>query len=274
MAAVADTGSYLKPRADVLSGTPRAHAIDRWIYVFMAAFFIAIVLVGFIPDSLAKVAAVKAGHRPPFPLVMHLHAVLMGSFLLLLLAQTSLVATGRSALHRQLGLAAMVLVPALVVAGMMLAFANYHAIWNAAHLGPPAVRAAAIPIVPFLENILFLQMRIGILFALFIAIGLRARNRDAGFHKRMMILATAITLPAAIDRMEWLPTTLPASPLATDLYVLLAISPMFFWDVFRNRRIHGAWSVWFAVYVPTSLVAYALWDTPLWHATARRIMGV
>jgi len=32
---------------DVLSGTPRAHAIDRWIYVFMAVWFIAIVLVGF-----------------------------------------------------------------------------------------------------------------------------------------------------------------------------------------------------------------------------------
>lgn len=274
MATVTDTGSYRKPRVDLLSGTSRAHAIDRWIYVAMAAFFIAIVLVGFIPDSLAKVAAVKAGHRPPFPLVMHVHAVLMGSFLVLLLAQTSLVATGRRALHRQLGLTAMVLVPALVVAGTMLAATNYHAIWHAAHLGPPAVRAAAAPIVPIFENVLLLQIRTGVLFALFIAIGLRARNRDAGFHKRMMILATAVTLAAAIDRMEWLPTTFPQSPLAADLYIVLAISPMFLWDVFRNRRIHAAWSVWFAVCVPASLAVYALWDTPLWHAAARRIMGV
>src|SRR5438094_5053250 len=80
---------------DVLSGTPRAHAIDRWIYVFTAASFIAIVLAGFIPDSIGKVAAVQAGERPPFPLVLHFHAVLMGSFLLLLLAQTTLAATGR-----------------------------------------------------------------------------------------------------------------------------------------------------------------------------------
>jgi hypothetical protein len=67
------------------SDTPLVRMIDRWIYVIMAALFIAIVLVGFIPDSLGKIAAVGAGQRPPFPLIMHVHAVLMGSFLLLVL---------------------------------------------------------------------------------------------------------------------------------------------------------------------------------------------
>src|SRR3954465_1384425 len=123
-------------RPDLLSGTPRAHALGRWIFVAQAVCFIALVFTGFIPDSLTKVAAVQAGQRPPFPLVMHIHAVLMGSFLLLLLAQRSLVATGRSALHRRLGLTAMVLAPALVVAGLVLAPTNYHAVWNAAQSGP------------------------------------------------------------------------------------------------------------------------------------------
>ena len=79
----------------MLSGTPRAHAIDRWIYVFMAGWFIAIVLTGFIPDVVGQIAAVKAGQRPPFSWAMHVHAVLMGSLLLLLLTQTILVARGR-----------------------------------------------------------------------------------------------------------------------------------------------------------------------------------
>ena len=52
-------------RPDLLSGTPRAHAIDRWIFVFMAAWFIAIVLAGFIPDSLMKIEMVRTGQRPP-----------------------------------------------------------------------------------------------------------------------------------------------------------------------------------------------------------------
>src|SRR5213076_646987 len=100
-------------RPDVLSGTPRAHAIDRWIFVGMAAWFIAITLAGFIPDSIMKVGMVRAGARPPFPIVLHMHAILMGSFLLTLLTQTWLMATGRKARHMQIGVLGMALAVAL-----------------------------------------------------------------------------------------------------------------------------------------------------------------
>ena len=53
---------FKERRPDILSGTPRAHAIDRWIFVFMAAWFIAIVLAGFIPDSMVKVARCRPGN--------------------------------------------------------------------------------------------------------------------------------------------------------------------------------------------------------------------
>src|SRR5215211_3960528 len=129
MATLAETTGFAERRPDILSGTPRAHAIDRWIFVFMAGWFIAIVLAGFIPDSMDKVAAVQAGERPPFPLVLHMHAVLMGSFLLLLLAQTWLMATGRNAQHMRLGVAAMVIAPALVMVGFVLAPTMYHMLW-------------------------------------------------------------------------------------------------------------------------------------------------
>jgi hypothetical protein len=259
---------------DALSGTPRAHAIDRWIYVFMAAWFIVIVLVGFIPDAMMKVEMVKAGARPPFPAVLHVHAVLMGSFLLLLLAQTWLMATGRRALHMQLGVLGIVLAAALVVAGFILAPTMYYQVWGGANFGPPAVRQALAPVVPIVENILLLQMAAGFMFALFITIGLTARARDAGLHKRMVILAIAVPLAAAIDRMSWLPSTMPASPLATDLYILLAVAPMFIWDVIRNRRVHEAYWIWFPVFAVVTAGVNLLWDTPWWHATAKAIMGV
>jgi hypothetical protein len=274
MATIAEELPGRAQRPDVLSGTPRAHPIDRWIYVFMAVWFVTIVLVGFIPDSLAKIEAVRTGARPPLPLAMHIHAVLMGSFMLLLLAQTSLVATGRMERHRSLGRLGLVLAPALVLAGIVLAVTNYHSAWTLAQSGPPGLRETMAARVPVLDNILLLQLRIGILFSLFIWLGLRVRGRDDGFHKRMMILATAIPLPAAIDRMDWLPTTLPASPLATDLYVLLAVAPLFLWDVVRNRNVHRAWWVWLSVYVPASAAAFLLWNTPAWHTAAHRIMGV
>ena len=259
---------------DVLSGTPRAHALDRWIYVLTAVSFIAIVLAGFIPSSLDKIGAVQAGTRAPFPVVMHVHAVLMGSFLLLLLAQTILVATGRCDLHRRLGVAAMIIAPAMVVAGFILAPTNYLSLWAAAQAAPAEARAAMQPTLAFVENILLVQLRIGILFTLFLAIALRARRSDPGLHKRMMILATAMALPAGIDRIPWLYSSLPASPLTPDLYLLVAISPMVVWDLLRNRHVHRAYWIWLAVNLPFAVLVHGLWDTPWWHAVARRMMGV
>jgi hypothetical protein len=259
---------------DALSGTPRAHAIDRWIYVFMAVWFIGIVLVGFIPDAMMKVAMVKAGARPPFPAILHVHAVLMGSFLLLLLAQTWLMATGRKALHMQLGVLGMALAAALVVAGFILAPTMYYQVWGGATFGPPPVRAAMAPVLPLVENILLLQIASGVMFSLFITIALVARDRNAGLHKRMVFLAIAVPLGAAIDRMSWLPTTMPTSPIATPLYVLLAVAPMFLWDVIRNRRVHEAYKIWFPAFVVVIAAATLLWDKPWWHATAKTIMRV
>lgn len=261
-------------RADALSGTPRAHALDRWIFVAMAVWFIVIVLTGFIPDSIAKIAAVQAGERPPFPLVMHIHAVLMGSFLLLLLTQSLLMATGRREQHMRVGIAAFALVPALVVVGAILAPTMYYQTWHAWEAAPPEGRGKLQQLLLLQENIKLLQIRILLLFPLFIAIALKARAASAGMHKRMMFLATALPLPAALDRMTWLPNTFPANPIGSDLYILLAVSPLFLWDVLRNRRVHEAYWTWFAVNLPFALLVYMLWDTPWWHATARAIMGV
>ncbi len=274
MATIAGQLNENQRRPDALSGTPRAHAIDRWIFVGMAMWFIVIVLAGFVPDALQKIAAVKAGLRPPFPPILHVHSVLMGSFLLLILAQSVMMATGRSALHKKVGIAAFVLVPALIIVGIILAATIYHQVWGGAHFGPPAVRAALTPAIPQLENILLLQLHAGILFGIFMTMALAARSANSGFHKRMIFLATAVPLLASVDRMGWLPNTFPASPMSSDGYILLVIAPMFLWDVIRNRRVHSAYAVWAAIYLPASLIMYRLWDTPGWHATAQRIMGV
>jgi uncharacterized membrane protein len=274
MATVANAFVVKDRRPDGLSGTPRANAIDRWIFVGMAAWFIVIVLGGFVPDAIGLVAAVNAGMHPPLPPILHVHAVLMASFLLLLLAQSVMMATGRTALHKQVGMAAFVLVPALVIVGIMLAPTIYHSVWDAAHHGPPQVQAALTPMIPRLENILLLQLHAGILFAIFVTMALLARSANSGFHKRMMFLATAVPIAASIDRMWWLPNTFPGSPVSTDGYILLALSPLFVWDVIRNRRVHEAYIVWAAIFLPASLIMERLWDTPGWHATARSIMGV
>src|SRR3954468_5179943 len=136
MATVASPNVIKERKPDLLSGTPRAHALDRWIFVVQAVFFIVLVLAGFIPDAVGMVAAASAGLRPPLPMILHVHAVVMGSFLLLLLTQSVLMATGRCELHKRVGIAAFVLVPVLVVVGLVLAPTIYHQVWNFAQTAP------------------------------------------------------------------------------------------------------------------------------------------
>ena len=273
MATIIQAAEAKRP-LDCLSGTPRAHALDRWIYVISAGLFIGIVLIGFIPDSLMKTEMIKAGLRPPFPPVLHVHAVLMGAFLLFLLSQTWWVATGQLVRHQRLGVFGGLLAAALIVVGFILAPTMYHQVHDGLAVAPPAARGAIEALLANLDNILLLQLQAGSLFALFIALGLAARHRDPGFHKRMMIIAPAMALGAAFARMHWIPHTLPDSPLSVLSYQLLALVPLFAWDVIRNRRVHRAFVVLAAVYLPFSLISLLLWGTPQWHAVARGIMGV
>lgn len=274
MAATADLLAGASLRPDHLSGATRESAIDRWIYVFTAASFIAIALAGFLPDSAHKIELVQLGRRAPFPLVLHLHALLMGSFLLLLLAQTTLAAAGRTDLHVQLGRVGMVLAPALVVVGVILSPTMYHLAWNAAQAAQGPARPALERAVHAAENVVLLQARSGLLFALLLFIGLRARLTDPGLHKRMMILAVAPALGAGVARIAWLPSTLPVRPTSQDLAMVLVFAPMLAWDVIRNRRVHRAYWIALAAMLPLTAAVQLLWDTPGWHAAVRRMMGV
>ncbi|MGQ7830927.1 hypothetical protein [Altererythrobacter sp. Z27] len=246
--------------------------IDRWIYVFMAAMLVAVVLVGFIPDSIGKIAAVEAGERPPFPFAMHVHAVLMGSWMLLLLTQTTLMATGRRDWHMQLGMLGMVLAPALVLAGVVLVPTNLQSMIAFAEGKPPEVQAEVQGFLHFMTNIALIQGRVAICFLLLVYLGLKARKHDPGLHKRLMILATTVPMPAALDRMEFLYHTMPDSPLSADFWPLFCIAPMFLWDLYRQRKIHRAYWIWAAVMVPTGIFVNLAWNSDWWHSFAPGIL--
>jgi len=152
---------------------------DQWIYVFMAGLFVVTALVGFIPNSIGLLEAVEAGQRPPLPPILHTHAVLMGSWLLLLLAQTTLMATGRSAQHKKLGLVAIVLVPMLVFAmfGVVQSTWSWIGSIPAGVMEPDALSGIKV----IVSNILLVQTRIALLFPGLIAWAVLARRKVDGF---------------------------------------------------------------------------------------------
>lgn len=253
-----------------------ASFIDRWIFVFMACLLVVTVLVGFIPTSIQKVADVQAGVRPAMPAVLHIHAVLMGSWMMLLLTQTVLMATGRSAFHKQLGMTGMVLAPSMVLTGIFLVPTMAGQAFAMLDAAPPDVLPPELVATTkgIISNVLAAQIVIGVLFSIFVGWGLMARKTDTGLHKRLMVLASALPIGAAVDRMSWLPTSLPDSPLSPTCYTIALIMPMLVWDLFRHRRLHRAYVAWFALYLPCmALVMYA-WDKPWWIEFAQGVLGV
>jgi hypothetical protein len=246
-------------------------AVDRWIYVFMASWFLVVTLVGFVPDSIGLVRATRSGERPPLPAILHVHAVLMGSLLILLLLQTVLIATGKAARHQRLGRAIFVLAPAIFAVWVVLVPTIYHQYWHAAHA--PEVSLPVRRLASALDDIFLGQLRVAVLFPLFIFFGLKARRSDTGMHKRMMILAIATILSPALARMWWLPKPLPGL-MSFDLYILLIVSPLILWDILRTRSLPKAYLVWLSFYALVSIPVYCLTGSAWWHRIVPQIMRV
>jgi hypothetical protein len=263
--------------ADVMNARPATSALarfaDRWMYVFMAGLFIITALAGFIPESLAILTEIRAHARPPLPAVMHIHALLMGSWLLLLFAQTLLMATGRRTLHRKIGAVALLLVPLILVTMVCLVRIGFEdvGIASAAQGADPAEISNLRLLV---SSLLPEQVRAALLFGVFTAWALWVRNRDSQAHKRLMVLATLMPLPAAIDRIEWLPSTLPASPDSSSLYMLLWLSPVLLYDLLRRGRVHRVYVIGLLLNLPLAVASHFLAGSSWWIATAPRLAGI
>jgi hypothetical protein len=243
------------------------------VYVFMAGLFVITALAGFIPDSIAILTEIRAHARPPLPAVMHMHALLMGSWLLLLFAQTLLMATGRRHLHRKIGVVALVLVPLILVTMVCLVRVSFEdvAIASTAQGADPAEISNLQLLV---SSLLPEQVRAALLFGIFTAWALCVRNRDSQAHKRLMVLATLMPLPAAIDRLDWLPSTMPASADSSSLYMLLWLSPVLFYDLLRRGRVHRVYVIGLLLNLPLAVASHFLSGSSWWIATAPRLVGM
>jgi hypothetical protein len=244
------------------------------VFVAVTTLFVLIALVGFLPSSAQKIAAVAAGQRPPFQPMLHVHAASMGAWLLLLATQAGLAATGRQGIHRALGMGSLVLVPVMVVSGFILVPATFQWVWAMVTAPPPGMDAGAVEqIRTLITHLPLVQFRAGFTFLVLFSCALLLRRSDPQNHRRLMVLATAAPLLAAVDRIAWLPTTMPGSPVSLETYNLLLILPLFIHDVVRERRVPAAYKLWLAVNLPLAVAMHGLWGTSWWAAMAPRLMG-
>ncbi|SEJ36172.1 hypothetical protein SAMN05216327_10934 [Dyadobacter sp. SG02] len=226
--------------------TPRSVNIrkGRYFFVSMAILFPILVALGFVPDY-----QMFAQENIQLHWFLHVHGLIMTTWLGIFLAQTLLIAKDNVKRHRQLG-------PIGFVFGIL--------VW--ASLVGITVRALIVNNPPESSgqfDILFIQLYLLILFGIFFVWGMLVR-KQAAVHKRLLLLATLIVIQAGIDRIRFLPG-LGIAVFVRFIYLDMLLIPLFIYDWLSLRRIH--FITWFGTLV---IVIFQTgitlsWGSPGWH---------
>jgi hypothetical protein len=165
--------------------------------------------------------------KPPLPVLLHVHGVIMSAWCVLFFVQTYLVATDRVRVHRRLGIFGAVL--AFFVVGI----GTYATVAATAR----EVREHVVRQFHFLFGLNLVNL---LLFAIIVILGLALRARPE-FHKRLMLMATLTLLAPAVARIVLLFTRAPMAQFAAfDFCILFFVVT----DTVWHHRLHPAlgWS--------------------------------
>ncbi|HEY8521052.1 MAG TPA: hypothetical protein VIN61_13295 [Gammaproteobacteria bacterium] len=238
------------------SASPRIAAArrERMFFGTLALACALIVLAGF-----SRTYYFNGWMPRPFALtpLLHLHGAVFTGWMLLLLAQTALVAAHRVDLHRRLGIAGAAVAAAMVVIGPVVAVTRTADGVIADHGAPPLV-FLAVPLVGIL------------VFGVLVGAALYFRRRSPGAHKRLMLLATLEVVMAGTARLPVVESWGPLGFFAvTDLLVLALAA----YDLATSRRLHPA-TLWGGLFFVVSQPArLAIGASPAWLAFAAWLTG-
>jgi len=200
---------------------------------------------------------------PSFPLLFHVHGALFTAWMLMLVMQVGLAASGRIALHRRAGSIGGWLVLPMLVTGALAAIAAARGqapISAAAVRGETTLVVAALALPPL--EAMVVPLTTMLLFGIFAGAGLACRTRP-DVHRRFMLLATIAMLPAAIGRAigRLLGAVHPALFFGAVMFFLL---PIVIHDRRNLGRVHPV-TLWAGLALILSFPArLALGKTDLW----------
>jgi len=232
---------------------------NRWFYVIVTKFVILVNVVGFSP-SLLNVST----RTVPLPLtsIDLAHSLVSVTWLLVFMAQVTLVAAGRATVHRQLGVFGVLLSAAFVVLTWLMLVEGARRgfdlsgdlVPGGTSVDPGTFLAPSGALIPL---------------AAFVAAAVWYRKRPA-LHKRLMMLALLTSTGAPIAHVvgHW-----PAfAPYALAGGTLILFLPAIR-DRVYERRIHpvSLWGATFvALWVPVSFIVIA--PTAMWRHFAEWVV--
>lgn len=217
----------------------------------MAVAIVLTIFVGFAPSYYLK----GVFGAPPISTFLHLHGILFTGWILLFLAQTSLVAAGRTDVHRRLGLVGALLAVVMSVIGVVAAVRAARRGFTPPGGPPPLVFLA----VPFGDIALFASL-VGT------ALYLRRRSQT---HKRLMLLGAIALLTPALARIPFIGAGGPLAFFgATDLFVVVCL----LYDRISHGRVHPAFLWGGLCFIASQPLRLAIGGTGAWRAFAEWVI--
>jgi hypothetical protein len=247
--------------AAIAEGRPAPRLTEHDAFLAMTGFIWLGVLAGFGTDIATHLSR-------SYPLIVHVHALAMVSWLGLFTTQVLLVRTGKTALHRRLGLIAPWLCAAILVIGPATAIFMDRLDFEASKDSPDFLA------VQFSDMLAFGTMTAAALLL----------RKDRAAHKRLMLLGTLYISDAGFAR--WIGDAVEtlvrghtghdgywsffASAYAANVTLVLLFGAL---DFAVNRRLHPAYLAGAAWTLAVMFGASGLFFNPTWHTLAMRLIG-
>jgi len=188
------------------------------------------------------------------------HGTVFSLWLVLLLAQTTLVARNRTDIHRRLGVFGFVLAVLMIILGLGVAFNAAKYGFHAPGLPPPLIFVA----VPFFDIVVF---------ATLIAAAFYYRRRPE-IHKRLIIVATISILPPALARFCLLsPVLMKTLPFSVFLVADLMIVGCVLYDYSKTKRLERAWFWGGLLFFLSFPLRMLIASTTAWQSFARWVIS-
>jgi hypothetical protein len=217
------------PAAPAREGSPVASRTfqtlpgDHRFFSLMAIVTAATIAAGFFNTYVPKVLT----GAPALPPIIHVHAAVFASWLILFVAQTTLVLTGRTAVHRRLGIAGVALAALMVIVGT----ATSLTVARLGHRGIPGVE------FPNAAGFLLLNLAVVIVFGTLVGAGWWWRRNNQA-HKRLMLMATVGALVGpGVSRLPFASGKPPV--IGALAFAFLLAGPVY--DLVTRRRVHPAY---------------------------------
>jgi len=209
-------------------------------------FWLSVLLLSFLLLGFAPTLYLRAFTDPePIPAYLHVHGIVLTSWYVWLVVQTSMVRTGRTATHRRLGVIGAVIGAAVVFAGPMATVGAVGRLraagvdWDTDMSVLRELGVEGVPMLNFASQVVWGNfVSIAVFAGLLAATILLRRTPQA--HKRLIVLASIAIVGPALARVSRWPVfggeDGPFIPLALFGLVLAVIAH----DLVTARRLHKA----------------------------------